>query len=156
MEGQTEAIERCTRLEAPPAPSADRPERALEARPRPDAGPQGGRMVHRGGLPPHALKRVTAYIDANLARAIRVDHLAAEAGLSPFHFIRAFKQSVGSTPHQFVVARRIDRARQLLLETRMAVLDIALATGFADHSHFSRHFHRVMGASPRQYRLDHG
>jgi AraC family transcriptional regulator len=68
----------------------------------------------RGGLPGHKLRLLTEFVEDRLDRQITVDELAGLAGLSPFHFSRAFRQSTGSTPHRFVMDRRLDRARALL------------------------------------------
>src|SRR5262245_14630834 len=71
----------------------------------------------RGGLPPGALRRVREYIETNMEQSIGLKALASAAGLSMYHFARAFKQSQGMTPHSYVVQQRLARARQLLTET---------------------------------------
>ena len=70
------------------------------------------------------------------------------AGLSVNHFARAFRQSTGLAPHAYLVQRRIERAERLLSRTDLPLSEIALAVGFADHSHFARHFRRLTGATP--------
>jgi len=106
----------------------------------------------RGGLPPGVLRRVRAHIDANLEGNIDLADLAAVANLSRCHFARAFKQSVGATPHHYLVQRRLERAQELLAETEMPLAEIALATGFSDQSHFSRRFREHLHASPSAFR----
>ena len=102
----------------------------------------------RGGLPPALTRRVREYIDSHLDENIGLDTLAATAGLSVHHFARAFRQSVGEPPHSYVLRRRIDRAQQMLKETNRPLSEIALAAGFSDHSHFARHFRRLVGMTP--------
>jgi len=106
----------------------------------------------RGGLPPGVLRRVRAHVDANLESNIDLADLAAVANLSRCHFARAFKQSVGATPHDYLVQRRLERAQELLADTEMPLAEIALATGFSDQSHFSRRFREHLNASPSAFR----
>jgi transcriptional regulator GlxA family with amidase domain len=108
--------------------------------------------VHRGGLAPVALKRVLAYVEGHLAERVSIEQLAAVAGLSVFHFARAFKQSEGRTPHEHLVERRVAHAHRLLKETDTPLPEIALASGFADQSHLARHFKKRLGMSPRTFR----
>jgi transcriptional regulator GlxA family with amidase domain len=109
----------------------------------------------RGGLTPSVLQRIHDYVEANLELKLELSDLAAIANLSRCHFTYAFKQSVGCTPHRFVMSRRLERARQLLLETHRPTVEIALATGFADQSHFCRCFRAFLGISPVAYRRSH-
>jgi AraC family transcriptional regulator len=102
----------------------------------------------RGGLAPAARQRVLELVDERLERGVSVDELAREAGLSPAHFARAFKESVGRPPHQHILARRLERARQLLDAPRAQLSDVALRTGFSDQAHFTRHFKRAFGVTP--------
>ncbi|GLR83591.1 helix-turn-helix domain-containing protein [Bradyrhizobium iriomotense] len=106
----------------------------------------------RGGLRPRAVRRIREYIDQNIDRRISVEALAALANLSVCYFVRAFKQSVGVTPHDYLIRRRVERTMQLLAETDIPLSQIALAAGFADQSHFSRRFRQHVGMSPRDYR----
>jgi AraC-like DNA-binding protein len=109
----------------------------------------------RGGLSPGALRRVCDYIRAHLGEDLEVGTLAAQAGLSPYHFARAFKESVGVPPHRFLLAQRIERAADLLRHTEQSLASIALTVGFADQSHFSRSFHALAGLTPGQFRRAH-
>jgi transcriptional regulator of acetoin/glycerol metabolism len=109
-------------------------------------------VAQRGGLPPAALKRVRSYIQDHLAERVSIEQLAAVAGLSVFHFARAFKQSQGMTPHEYLVERRVAHAHALLKETDTPLSKIAFVSGFADQSHLARHFKRRIGVSPRIFR----
>lgn len=106
----------------------------------------------RGGLPPRAARRVRDYIDAHLDENVSIEVLAGVAGLSMFHFARAFKQSEGLTPHGYIVQRRVRRAQELLAGTDLPLSEIALAAGFSDQSHCSRRFREHVGVTPSTYR----
>jgi AraC-like DNA-binding protein len=106
----------------------------------------------RGGLPPGALRRVKEYIESNLDTNIDVASLANIAGLSMFHFARAFKQSEGITPHGYLLRRRVERAQDLLTSTDLSHSEIARASGFSDQSHLARHFRQNLGLSPSMFR----
>src|SRR5215813_6768236 len=106
----------------------------------------------RGGLPPRALRRVREFIEANLAENISIQELGAIAGLSMYHFARAFKQSVGMPPHAYLVQRRVQRVQDLLTATDLPLSEIALAAGFADQSHCARRFRQHIGVTPGSYR----
>jgi transcriptional regulator of acetoin/glycerol metabolism/AraC-like DNA-binding protein len=110
----------------------------------------------RGGLPPSVTRRVCDYIEGHLDEKIRLDGLAALAGLSTDHFARAFHQSVGAPPHTYLLRRRLEQVEQMLRETHTPLSEIALATGFSDQSHLARHFRRWAGMSPRQVRWTEG
>lgn len=97
-------------------------------------------------------KRVLAFIRANLERTITVDDLAREAGMSTSHFARVFKETVGETPMQYVMAYRVEQAIGMMKDRGRPLGDIALACGFADQAHFSRSFKQVTGQTPRAYR----
>ena len=106
----------------------------------------------RGGLAPGALRRVRDYIEANLESRVDLGQLAATANLSRCHFAYAFKQSMGCPPHRYIMSRRLERARHLLLTSDAAIAEIAIATGFADQSHFSRAFRAFFGVPPLAFR----
>jgi AraC family transcriptional regulator len=97
------------------------------------------------------LNRVLDYIGANLQSEIRLEELAAVANLSVFHFARAFRESVDTTPHQYVLERRIDMAKTLLRSRDWNLEAIASATGFADASHLSKAFRRQTGTTPKAW-----
>jgi AraC family transcriptional regulator len=105
-----------------------------------------------GGLSARRLKRVLDHIDMNIGGEIGIDELAALVEQGSFHFQRCFKQSTGLPPHRYIVERRVERACELLATTRLALIDIALACGFADQSHFGRVFRRHHAMTPMAYR----
>lgn len=104
------------------------------------------------GLPRWRLQRVLDYIEQNLAGEIRLGDLADAARLSANHFSELFRQSTGTSPYRYVLARRVECAKRLLGESMLGVLDIALAVGFSDQSHFSKVFRRTTGMTPGGYR----
>ena len=110
----------------------------------------------RGGLPPVVTRRVCDYIEGHLEEKIRLDGLAALAGLSTDHFARAFHQSVGVPPHTYLLRRRLEHVEHMLRDTHAPLSEIAQATGFSDQSHLARHFRRWAGVSPRQVRWSEG
>lgn len=97
-------------------------------------------------------KRVLGYIRDRLEHTITVEELAHQAGMSASHFARVFKETVGETPMQYVLAYRIEQAILMMKDPARPLGDIALACGFADQAHFSRSFKQVTGQTPRQYR----
>src|SRR2546426_4648811 len=103
--------------------------------------------THRG-LSPGAKRRVLEYMDAHFDEPLTLESLARVAGLSVHHFARAFRQSTGEPPHQFLLRRRIERATEMLKQPELSLSEIALAVGFSDHSHFARHFRRLVGMTP--------
>jgi AraC-like DNA-binding protein len=104
-------------------------------------------------LPLPSLNRVMEYIDAHLAANIGMVELAHVARLSEHQFIRCFSMAAGRTPHQFVMKKRIERARQLLKATRLPISQIALDTGFASQTHLTQLFRANGLSTPAQHRL---
>lgn len=94
-------------------------------------------------------------VDRDYARRLTVEDLARHARMSKFHFIRAFKSETGRTPHQYLRAQRIDRAKHLLETTPMPVTEICEQVGFESLGSFSALFRRLTGASPAAYRTAH-
>jgi AraC family transcriptional regulator len=93
------------------------------------------------------------YIEEHLDAELTLDHLAGVAHLSPYHFARLFKNSTGLPPHQYVIARRVERAKDLLRgKDRFPLVDIAAEVGFSSQSHFTRHFKRLVGVTPKHFR----
>jgi len=109
--------------------------------------------TYRDGMPPARLKRVLEYIDANLDENVKLSDLSEAAGMSLYHFAKLFKQSTGESPHQFVLRRRIERAKELLRNPKMSVLEASVRTGFVDQRHFAKVFRRIVGATPTGYRF---
>ncbi|MEG5266050.1 AraC family transcriptional regulator [Pseudomonas sp. JDS28PS106] len=107
----------------------------------------------KGGLAAHQRRRLVDYIETHLAEPLSLGQLAGLCALSEYHFARMFKTSFGVPPHQYLLARRMERARLLLRSTDHAFGDIALACGFSSASHFSNRFRQVMQATPGAYRL---
>lgn len=107
-----------------------------------------------GGLGALRLRRVTDYIEAHLAEDISLRDLAAVAELSTHHFGEAFKASTGISPHRYLIERRIHRAKELLLGADHSIVEIALAVGFASHSHFTGNFRKLTGTTPSRFRMD--
>lgn len=105
-----------------------------------------------GGLAPWQVRRVTAYIDLHLAEHIRVAVLGAVACRSTAHFCRAFKRTMGETPHSFIVRRRLAAAKLMLLTSDAPLSAIALECGFSDQSHFCNRFRQATGESPAAWR----
>jgi AraC family transcriptional regulator len=108
-----------------------------------------------GGLSPWQLRRVLDFIAAHLNDDPSIAELARECGLSSGYFSRAFRQTTGVTPHQWLIRRRVERARQLLLGNGLGLADIALVCGFVDQSHFTRVFAKLEGDSPGSWRQQH-
>jgi len=106
----------------------------------------------RQGLAPWQVRRVLAHIDANLGKAIRNKDLADIARRSEFHFNVAFRNSVGHSPHEYIIRRRMERAQGLMLSTDAPLSQIAFECGLADQAHFTRLFRRVVGETPAAWR----
>jgi AraC family transcriptional regulator len=103
-------------------------------------------------LPKYKLRAVIDYIREHLDAELSLDHLAAVTHLSPYHFARLFKNSTGLPPHQYVVARRVERAKELLRQRDgLSLADVAVEVGFSSQSHFTRHFKRLVGVTPRRF-----
>src|ERR671921_1088210 len=103
-------------------------------------------------LPGHKLRQITNWISEHLTEEFNLDRLAAQAGLSRFHFQRLFKAATGVSPSRYHIDLRMEEARRLLRETKMSVVDVALEVGYANPSHFARLFRRETGLSPSDYR----
>ena len=88
----------------------------------------------------------------NSHEQIDLEHAAAQAGISPFHFLRLFSNVLGVTPHQYLVRSRLRHAARLLADDDSSVTDVAYDVGFGDLSNFVRTFHRAAGVSPRRFR----
>jgi len=106
-------------------------------------------------LRPHLLRRVQAYIDEHPDGDVRLGTLAGLVAMSPRHFLRAFQRAAGTTPHRYVIDRRLDRACELLRDSERPVCDIARGCGFCSAAHFATLFHRYRGCTPSEFRRLH-
>jgi AraC family transcriptional regulator len=109
-----------------------------------------------GGMAPHRLRKAISLIDQHLSSeeegriALRI--VARDVGMSYFHFSRAFKQSMGMTPTNYISERRIEFAKELIKETNLPISEIALRSGFSSQSHFTTSFRKLAGITPRAFR----
>ena len=106
----------------------------------------------RGGLSPAQLNRVSEYVAAHLSDPITVSALAALVGVSRFHFIRAFRESVGQSPYQYVLFERVQLAKSLLLQRQNSIDQVAEKVGFKNPNQLSRAFQKLTGFTPAHYR----
>ena len=107
-----------------------------------------------GVLPRGRLRAVVEYIEEHLDGCPTLAQLAAVVRLNPYHFARQFKAATGLPPHQYVILRRVERAKQLLhAGTDLSLAEVALHAGFSDQSQFSYHFKRLVGVTARQFRM---
>lgn len=104
--------------------------------------------TNRGGLAPARANRVCEYIDSHLQENIALEVLAGIAQLSVHHFARAFRQTLGVPPHNYIVQRRVEHAQRLLRNTDLPLSEVAVVAGFTDQSHLARHFRTITGLSP--------
>lgn|SRR6185503_5511223 len=108
--------------------------------------------LHRGRLSGRRLKDVLSYIEENLAENISLDDISQVAGLSVSHFKSLFREALGVPTHQYLIRRRVERAKGLLGESKLTISQIAFETGFAHQSHLARHMRRLLGVSPKTLR----
>jgi AraC family transcriptional regulator len=120
--------------------------------------PRGYGVTHQspqevtGGLSPYKLRRTVAYIKDHLEQELSLGALAAVEKMSPAYFARRFKQATGLSPHQYVLRCRMECAKQLLAETNLPLIEIALQVGCADQSHFTALFRTHFALTPKVYR----
>jgi AraC family transcriptional regulator len=96
-------------------------------------------------------KQILDYIAVNYGDNILLEHLAEKAELSPSHFSRLFKQTIGQSPYQFLMTYRVEQAKKMLDRSHTLMVDIAFNCGFSDQAHFSRVFKKLVGVAPKQY-----
>jgi len=108
--------------------------------------------TYSDGLPKYKLRQVLEYINANLECDIKLVDLAELVGMSQYYFCQLFKQSIGIAPYQYVIQQRVERAKQLLKCRDVAISEVALVCGFANQSHFTKHFRKLTGITPKAYR----
>jgi AraC family transcriptional regulator len=109
------------------------------------------KRLPQGGLTHRDARRVTEYVEANLGQGLTLRELADVAEVSTHHFLRMFKRTLGLTPYQYVLERRVERAKELLHDQNASLVGIGLSTGFCSQSHFTSAFHRVVGTTPAEF-----
>ncbi|WP_244497574.1 AraC family transcriptional regulator [Mesorhizobium sp. Root695] len=122
----------------------------LRSDPEPDLDEPTARAT--AALPRWRWKRVVEYVDSHLDEKIALADMAAVAGLSRMYFAAQFRAATGIRPHVFLLRRRIDRAKQMLIETEMTLVDVALSVGFQNQAHFTTVFRRFVGETPYRWR----
>ena len=110
------------------------------------------RIARTGRLSGRRLQRAIEHIRLHMSENVRLDDVAAAAGLSSFHFARMFKKTTGLTPHRYLMKARVERAKSLLREFEKSLTEIAIECGFCDHSHMSKVFRRLTGMAPVEFR----
>ena len=105
------------------------------------------------GLNGPRLERVLEFIEQNIERKLSIEALASVAHMSPFHFARLFKQATGRAPHGYLTHRRIERAKRLLRDSPMPIVQVATSVGFQTQGHFTEVFRRYAGLTPRHFRI---
>jgi len=130
--------------------------RTLGACSMPEEAPESGDGVPTGrmGFHSRAVAEAVRYIQDNYSREVTLSDIAEAVHLSPFHLTRLFKQALGVSPHQYLIQVRVNSARSLLTagSGERSLAEVASAVGFADQSHLTRHFKRLLGVTPKQLR----
>jgi AraC-like DNA-binding protein len=107
----------------------------------------------RAGLAMHRFGRVLAFIEEHLAEEITVSRLATTVHMSACHFARMFRKAAGEPPHTYLTRRRMKRAKELLRNTDLPLVEVAANSGFQTQGHFTEVFHKHAGVTPRTYRV---
>ncbi|MDL2406932.1 AraC family transcriptional regulator [Rhizobium calliandrae] len=113
------------------------------------------KQLSRGGLAPWQLRRSQGFMIEHIADSISLQALAELTGVSLAHFSRAFKSSTGQSPYQWLIAARIDKAKQLLLDKTLPIAEISIALGFCDQAHLTRTFLKAVGTTPLAWQRSH-
>lgn len=119
-------------------------------------GEKAGDSSKRVGLSRVQERRARQFLMDNIDQDTGIEDVARECGLSKGRFIKAFRESIGLPPHQWLLLQRIDMARDLMRNTSLPLAQISVQTGFADQSHFSKTFRRIVGISPARLRREAG
>lgn len=115
-----------------------------------------GRSRTTPALPSWRLKLAIAYIDDHLSDRVLLAEMAAAAGLTSMHFAASFRTATGKSPHHYLLHRRIEVAKDYLVDGKMPLIDVAFSVGFQSQSHFSSVFKRATGRTPREWRCTAG
>ena len=107
---------------------------------------------YTGGLPPYKLRQAINYINDNLDQKIKLDDVAKLIDISQFYFCHLFKESTGIAPYQYVIKQRIEKARELIKQSKLPLAEIAFECGFSSQSQMTQHFRRSVGVTPKVYR----
>jgi AraC family transcriptional regulator len=118
-----------------------------------DAGGKAAPAPAATGLAPSKLARVLTFVEEHIGEPLPIERLAASVCMSPFHFARLFKRATGQTPHNYLTARRMERAKELLRNDGLPLVHVAFSVGFQTQGHFTEVFHRHAGITPRRFRL---
>jgi len=105
-----------------------------------------------GGLPPRRLQRVLEHVKENIEKDLSVGEMSEVVGMSQYYFSKLFKMSTGTTPHQYVMRQRVERAQELLRDGNIPLLEVATKVGFETQSHFTSVFRRLVGITPKKFR----
>ena len=105
-----------------------------------------------GGLSSLKLKQTIEYINDNLDKGIKLKDLASEINISQYYFSRLFRESIGISPHQYIIKQRVEKAKMLLVNTQLPLADLALQCGFSSQSQMTTHFRKLVGTTPKKYR----
>jgi len=110
--------------------------------------------VSKGGMAPHKLRKSIELMNDHLEQEedVALGAIAGAVGMSYYHFSRSFKQAMGASPNNYLIERRIERAKKLLSETGLPIAEVALRVGFASQSHFTSTFRRLAGRTPKSFR----
>lgn len=107
---------------------------------------------YKSGLPPYKLKAAIAYINDNLDQNLSLAEIAAIAQMSPHYFATLFKQSTGIAPHQYITQCRVERAKHLLRQQELSVIQVSQLVGFQSQSHFAKVFRKYIGVTPQVFK----
>jgi AraC family transcriptional regulator len=113
--------------------------------------PKEARSMSPAGLTRGQARGVLDYIESNLSRELTLRELAGTASLSPHHFARMFKRTIGTAPHRYVVERRVEHAKRMLRTSGTSLVEVGLSMGFCNQSHFTSTFSRVVGVTPTRF-----
>lgn len=108
-------------------------------------------LGHEDGLPKYKLKQALEYMNAHSDANVSLATISEELGISQYYFCRLFKQSIGMAPHAYLIQQRVERSKQLLKQRKLTINEIAIKCGFANPSHFAKHFRSHTGISPKQF-----